>query len=72
MTAGQSKNHGFIEDISSMDTGGGCIVDFVHLKDGRVLGINDECVCLYKDMEHFGNGDDLTENEIIDLLRGRK
>lgn len=60
---------GFIADISSMDTGGGCIVDFVHLKDGRILGINDETMVLYKDMEQFGCGDDIPPEHIIDLLK---
>ena len=60
---------GFITEISSMDTGGGCIVDFVHLKDGRILGINDESVVLYKSMEQFGNGDDIDWAQTIDLLK---
>ena len=64
----QYHPEGFIADISSMDTGGGCIVDFVHFKDGRVLGITDECVVLYKSMEQFGDGDDVDNRSIIWLL----
>jgi hypothetical protein len=41
----------FIEKITSEDTGGGCIVDFVHLKDGRILGITAESVCLYNNLD---------------------
>ena len=29
------------------------MVDFVQLKDGRILGLNDECVVLYESMEAF-------------------
>ena len=43
----------YIKGLSSENTGGGCMVDFVHLWDGRVLGINGECVCLYPNYEAF-------------------
>jgi len=43
----------YIDKTSSENTGGGCWVDFIHLKDGRVIGLNDECVVLYESMEEF-------------------
>ena len=43
----------FIEAVTTENTGGGTMVDFVILKDGRILGVNDDCVCLYNSMEHF-------------------
>lgn len=46
-------NTAYIDRIESENTGGHCMVDFVILKDGRVLGINDEYVCLYKSMDDF-------------------
>jgi len=46
----------YITKIETADTGGGCTVDFVHLYDGRVVGINDESICLYESMEHFFDG----------------
>jgi len=46
-------NSDYIKGIFSQDTGGNCIVDFVELKNGMVIGINDECVCVYKDMDAF-------------------
>ena len=58
----------YIESVTSSDTGGHCIVDFVILKDGRVLGINDECVCLYKSMEDFW--DATSENKPCIELKG--
>lgn len=43
----------YIDCVETENTGGGTMVDFVILKDGRVLGINDECVCLYKSLDDF-------------------
>ena len=43
----------YIQEIKTDDTGGHCMVDFVILKDGRVLGIDAEYVCLYKSMDDF-------------------
>ena len=48
--------HTYIEKIETMQVGGGMEVDFVHLKNGMVIGVNDECIVLYKDIEHFGDG----------------
>jgi len=28
-------------------------IHLIHLNDGRVIGINSECICLYKDMDDF-------------------
>jgi len=42
-----------IKRVFSENTGGNCSVDFVQLKDGRILGINDECVVLYESIEAF-------------------
>lgn len=47
----------WIKDLTSENTGGGCMVDFIHLKDGRVIGITDECAVLYDSMEAFDNSD---------------
>lgn len=43
----------YIEKLESMDTGGMTIVDFVTLKDGKVLCISDEYIGLYKDIDSF-------------------
>jgi hypothetical protein len=43
----------YIERTNTEDTGGGCMVDFVILKDGRCIGINDECICVYPSYELF-------------------
>ena len=41
----------YVEKMTSEDTGGGVMVDVVRLKDGRCLGITDECVVLCPDFE---------------------
>lgn len=43
----------FIDHITTAETGGNCPVDFVHLKTGQVLGIDDESVVLYASMDDF-------------------
>ena len=46
-------NYAHIDRVETEQTGGNIMVDFVILKDGRVLGISDDCVCLYKSLDDF-------------------
>jgi hypothetical protein len=43
----------YIQSTSTYESGGNCSVDFIHLKDGRVLGVSGDCVVLYDNMEDF-------------------
>jgi hypothetical protein len=43
----------YIEKLTFENVGGGSMVDFIHLKDGRIIGINDECAVLYSNMQEF-------------------
>lgn len=43
----------FIHELQSFDSGGNCPVDLVVLKDGRVIGINEECAVLYPSLNAF-------------------
>jgi hypothetical protein len=47
----------YINKVETMNSGGGCTVDFVHLKDGRVVGINDEAVVVYRSWQEWLDGD---------------
>ena len=47
------STNAWIKEVTTENAGGGCMVDFIHLKDGSILGINDECCVLYKNMEEF-------------------
>lgn len=46
-----------IVEISSADTGGGFVIDLVTLGDGRVLGISEDAVVLYENMDDFERND---------------
>ena len=46
-----------IKSVSTWDSGAGIELDIVELADGRVLGISDEVVILYKSMEDLEMGD---------------
>ena len=43
----------YIMKIETLDTGGGIIVDVIHLPDGRVIGISEDCAILYANMNDF-------------------
>ena len=45
----------YIDKLTFENVGGGSMVDFIHLKDGRIIGLNDECAVLYQNMEEFWN-----------------
>lgn len=46
-------NLAYIDNVFTENTGGGCKVDFVELKDGRIIGISDEFLCVYESYDHF-------------------
>jgi hypothetical protein len=43
----------YINCIEEWEPKGPVSVDLVHLRDGRVLGINSDCVVLYDNLEDF-------------------
>ena len=53
MRANSMTNLHWIQTIEGYETGGNCPVDFIHLHDGRVLGIDGESVVLYESMQAF-------------------
>jgi hypothetical protein len=42
-----------VVQIETVNNGGGCMVDFIHLYDGRVIGVNDEAIAVYSSVESF-------------------
>ena len=42
-----------IKKIFTEKTGGNLTVDFIELNDGRIVGINEECIVLYASIEEF-------------------
>ena len=47
----------YIEDTETWDTGGNIQVDIVRLKNGKIIGISDDCVCLYDNEDQFWEDD---------------
>ena len=45
----------FIKKVYTEHTGGGCMVDFVVLKSGKMVSITKDCICLYDSVEDFWN-----------------
>jgi len=54
-------NATYVTKIETENTGGGCMVDFVTLWDGRVIAINDEMLCMYESLKHFWDSVDSGE-----------
>ena len=42
-----------IKRVFCENTGGGTMVDFIELNDGRILGINEDFVVLYSSLDEF-------------------
>jgi hypothetical protein len=59
----------FITGLSQYEPRGPITIDLIHLWDGRVLGITNECVVLYKNMSDFDNAEE-TNRPMIDLMEG--
>jgi len=49
----------YIDAVATENTGGGCMVDFVYLKSGGVIGITDDSVVLYSSREAFDKADSI-------------
>ena len=52
-----TQDFAYIKSISTWNSGGDIEINVIELKDGRVLGITEEVVILYKDMEDLEEGD---------------
>ena len=48
-----SKSLYWVKALEGYETGGNCPVDFIHLHDGRVIGVDGECAVLYDSMTDF-------------------
>lgn len=42
-----------IRKVFTEKTGGNLTVDFIELNDGRIVGINEECIVLYASLAEF-------------------
>ena len=50
-----------IEKLETFNSGGGCYIDLVHLDDGKVIALNNECLCVYSSIDDFWRSMDVTD-----------
>lgn len=50
--------HQFIKNITTEQTGGGCMIDFITLHNGQVIAIDSDLIGLYESMDEFWDGKD--------------
>lgn len=55
----------FVKAVSSWDSGGGQVLDLVALDDGTVLGITEDSIVIYQDMEAVETGEPLPDRPFI-------
>ena len=60
----------YIEKTFTEDMGGGCMVDFLILTDGRCVGIDSDSIVLYKSYEQARDG--VGFEKMIHLWEGAK
>ena len=57
----------YLIQIQSHNTGGGCMVDYIEMTNGMIVGINDESIVLYKDWEDLNTGFERPVINIFDV-----
>tara|TARA_R110002126_G_scaffold62465_1_gene160791 strand:- start:281 stop:472 length:192 start_codon:yes stop_codon:yes gene_type:complete len=60
----------YVEKTFTEDMGGGCMIDFLILTDGRCVGIDSDSIVLYKSYEQARDG--VGFEKMIDLWEGAK
>lgn len=60
-----------IVDHKCVNTGGGCLVDILNLSNGRSLGVTDECIVLYRnvDVGMYNENDEDYGELLVDLFQ---
>ena len=60
----------YVEKTFTENMGGGCMVDFLLLTDGRCVGIDSDSIVLYKSYEQARDG--VGFEKMLDLWEGAK
>jgi hypothetical protein len=60
----------YVEKTFTENMGGGCMVDFLILTDGRCVGIDSDSIVLYKSYEQARDGVGFVK--MLDLWEGAK
>jgi hypothetical protein len=58
-------NYEFIKDITTEQTGGNIMNDVVILKDGHIIRISEDIVCIFRNKEADENNEPLSTTELI-------
>jgi hypothetical protein len=61
------KDTANIVKVSTWDSGGGALIDIVELADGRVIGITEDAIVLYANIDDLTEGDQAAERPHIYL-----
>lgn len=48
----------FIKSVTTENTGGNVMIDFITLHDGRIIAISSDLIGLYNSIESFNNADE--------------
>lgn len=54
----------WIKQVETYNSGGGCMIDLITLKDGEVIACSDEAVCVFKNMDAYHENDGDLEKTI--------
>jgi|APLak6261658528_1056013.scaffolds.fasta_scaffold65019_2 hypothetical protein len=57
----------FIKSVSTWDSGGGITIGLLELQDGRVIGISEDVIILYKSMDAALAGEPIEDAPFIPL-----
>ena len=60
----------YVDKTFTAEMGGGCMVDFLLLSDGRCVGIDSDSIVLYKSYEQARDGVGFVK--MLDLWEGAK
>ena len=60
----------YVDKTFTAEMGGGCMVDFLILSDGRCVGIDSDSIVLYKSYEQARDG--VGFEKMLDLWEGAK
>lgn len=58
----------YVTRVDTFNTGGNCMIDFVHLSDGRVITVNDDCLQVFRRPADFWADDSQDRAELAHLF----
>ena len=62
-------NTTYIKNTFTTNEGGGCIVDWVILKNGQCIGISEEGIVLYSSYEEYNNASENCDRDYFEKAK---